>query len=155
MEPWSKNPVFCFTSDTDWASEDVIRRGRQKQVEGAVGSLEELRQDLADRGLEWTTGVVLTTRAWLGHTLEEILCSHAHIHVAEGEATRDATREALAALKIPSINQDEKSIPDLAAERLSMDDPDTWMKSRKPPDARNWSREERMTALGAWLNRGV
>jgi hypothetical protein len=36
-----------------------------------------------------------------------------------------------------------------------MDDPDTWMKSRKPPDTRNWSREERMTALGAWLNRGV
>jgi hypothetical protein len=133
--------------------EGVIRRGRKKQARAAVRSLDGLRRDLLDVELDWTRSVMLTTRAWLGHTLDEILCSHAHIHVAEGEATRDAIREALKTLGIPSVDQDEKSIPELAAELLGEDDPDAWMKGRRPPGARHWSREERLTALGAWLHR--
>jgi hypothetical protein len=37
------------------------------------------------------------------------------VYAAKVTLVRSDDREALAALRIPSINQDEKSIPDLAA----------------------------------------
>ena len=112
-----------------------------------------LREERAGQSLSWQRAVMLTTRAWLGHDLEGILSSHSHIHVYEGEAIRDATRAALAHLGIPCADQDEKSILEAANVELAISNADDYMKPRRPADTRSWSKEERLTALGAWLNR--
>jgi hypothetical protein len=132
--------------------EAVIRRGRAKQAAAAVERLARLKGDLDAAGLDWQRAVVLTARGWLGD-LEHILGSHAHIHVAEGEAIRDATRAALADLQILSTDQDEKSIAELAGKRLRVDDCDAMMKELRPVGIRSWRKEERSIALGAWLHR--
>ena len=105
-------------------------------------------------GLDWKLAVVLTGRGWLGD-LEHTLGSHAHIHAAEGEAIRSATRLALDAMGTVFINQDEKSILSAVSQQLncSQQDCDSMMKPLKPADAKSWRREERLIALGAWLNR--
>ncbi|HIG43864.1 MAG: hypothetical protein ABGY96_25175 [bacterium] len=98
---------------------------------------------------------MLTSRGWLGDDLEHILGSHAHIHVAEGEAIRSATRLALDAMGTVFIEQDEKSTLPEASRQLNCNllDCDSMMKRLKPADAKSWRKEERLIALGAWLNR--
>lgn len=132
----------------------VIASGRKKQVAAAKRRLRAYRSSLDEAGVEWTSAVVLVGRGWLGHDLEEILAHHAHIHVYEGEAVRDATRSALDALGIPWAEQDEKSVVQLAAERLGVKDSDDFMKPLRPAGLRNWTKEERMLGLAAWLNTG-
>ena len=131
----------------------VIRRGRRKQVAATRAQLDVFREMLKRQDLQWTRAVMLTARGRLGEDLEHILGSHAHIHVAEGEAIRDATRAALEAMNIDQIDQDEKSILPEASRHLACADCDTFMKDRRPSGAKSWRKEERMIALGAWLNR--
>ena len=132
----------------------IIRRGTHRQIEVAKKQLLAYRKNLMELGLDWKLAVVLTGRGWLGD-LEHTLGSHAHIHVAEGEAIRSATRLALDAMGTVFINQDEKSILSAVSQQLncSQQDCDSMMKPLKPADAKSWRREERLIALGAWLNR--
>jgi hypothetical protein len=133
--------------------EAVIRRGRRGQVRAAVRVLDGYRDELEAAELRWRRAVVLTGRGWLGHELEDILGSHAHIHVYEGEAIRDAVRQALAALDVEFVEQDEKSVADTAAERLGVADADAALKEARPSGVASWRREDRCLALGAWLHR--
>jgi len=131
----------------------IIRRGRQRQVRAARRVLGGYADTLEGAGLRWTRAVVLTGRGWLGHDLEDILSSHAHIHVYEGEAIRDATRQALKALGKAFVEQDEKSTLAAAADLLGAADPDALLKERRPPAVSTWRKEERLLALAAWLHR--
>jgi len=135
--------------------EAIIRRGTEKQISSARKRLKLYARMLAHQELQWTGAVVLTSRGWLGEDLEHILGAHAHIHVAEGEAIRNATRHALDSLSITFVNQDEKSILPAASEKMacSIEDCDSFMKTVKPPNTKSWRKEERTIALGAWLNR--
>lgn len=128
----------------------VVRRGRARQATAARGSLSAFRQTLLRQGLDWRQAVMLTGRGRLGD-LDHILATHARIHVAEGEAIRDATRDALRDLGIVCVDQDEKSILADAQRLLHDEDADHLMKSRRPASAAAWGREERLLALGAWL----
>ena len=76
-------------------------------------------------------------------------------HVAEGEAIRSATRLALDAMGTVFVDQDEKSILSAASQQLNcnLQDCDSLMKRVKPAEAKSWRQEERLIALGAWLNR--
>ena len=130
----------------------VIDRGRSKQLASATRVLRQLRQDLKGEGLVLQQCVMLTTRSIVYANLEEALAYHSHIHVAEGEAIRDATRGALKQMRLRCIGQDEKSIADEVSARLGWSNPDQEMKSRRPEGTRKWSKEERTVALGAWLH---
>lgn len=130
----------------------VIRRGKRRQLASAKKRLAAYRDALTAAGWEWQRAVMLTTRA-VSHDLAHTLRSHAHIHIAEGEAIRDATRAALGALKIDVADQDEKSILTTASRLLAVPDCDGMMKNLKPSGAKSWSKEERLIALGAWLRR--
>lgn len=130
----------------------VIRRGRAAQVTAARRQLAAYRDRLAAAGWSWDRAVVLVGRGRLG-SLEHTLASHAQIHVAEGEAIRAATRAALDALGVPWVDQDEKRIAAAAGKALGAADPDGRMKQLRPDGAAAWTREERLVALGAWLNR--
>jgi hypothetical protein len=130
----------------------IIRAGRRRQATAAKFRLRTLRSDLHGAGLRWERAVMLTGRGRIGD-LEHILASHAHIHVAEGEAIRDATRKAFRSLGIDLVDQDEKVILEVAGEQLEQKDCDAWLKAQRPPGFATWRREERLIALGAWLNR--
>ena len=135
---------------------DVVRRGRAGQATSAAEHLKAFRETLLAQDLRWTRSVVLTARGRLGDDLEHILGSHAHIHVAEGEAIRDATRAGLDQLAIPYVDQDEKVVPQQAAAALhyaDADECDALMKRVRPPGARSWTKEHRLIGLAAWLNR--
>jgi hypothetical protein len=132
----------------------VISAGRKKQVAATKKQLRAFQKSLVGQGLDWQRAVVLVGRGWMGHTLEEILGHHAHIHVYEGEAVRDATRSALDAIGVPWIEQDEKSVPELAASELRVRDSDGFMKPLRPDGVRSWTKEERLIGLAAWLGRG-
>jgi hypothetical protein len=131
----------------------VIRRGRRKQIRLARMRLGEYRDALAGDDRNWVRGVVLTGRGRLVDDLEDVLGSHAQIHVAEGEAIRDAARAALDALGITRADVDEKRILGEAAALLGVSegDCDALMREARPAQARHWTREERLLALGAWL----
>lgn len=129
----------------------VVRRGRRKQTLAARASQLGFHKTLEGQGLAWRRAVVLTSRGRLGD-LDHILGSHAHIHVAEGEAIRAATRAALRQLDIDSVDQDEKSIAAEARGLLDGRDADQVIKALRPAGAPSWAREERTLALGAWLH---
>jgi len=131
----------------------VIRRGRRAQVRSAKSALVTFRSLLEQQGFLWARAVVLTGRGRLGDDLEHILGSHAHIHIAEGEAIRDAARSALKVMNIDSVNQDEKSTLVQAQSALDCEDCDDLMKGLRPQGARSWAKEERLIALAGWLNR--
>jgi len=135
--------------------EAVIRQGKSKQLLAAKKHLVRYREQLADSELQWVGSVILTTRGRLGDDLESILGSHAHIHIAEGEAIRNAIRQALMALDMHYVEQDEKSILGLASRRLKLSESecDSTLKELKPSGTKSWRKEERLIALGAWLNR--
>lgn len=133
----------------------IIRRGRRRQVRAARRVLDHYRAELEAVGLNWRRAVVLTGRGWMGHDLEDILSSHAHIHVYEGEAIRDATRRALVALGIGYVEQDEKSTLVTVARDLAVADPDAWLRARRPDSVGAWRKEERLLALAAWLHRAA
>ena len=129
----------------------VIRRGRRKQSAAARARLQAFCGELEKAGYRWRRGVVLTARGRMDDDLEHMLGSHARIHVAEGEAIRDATRSALRKLSIEAVDQDEKRILHEAERLLRCRNCDGWMKSRRPPGTRSWTKEDRIIALGAWL----
>ncbi|MEQ8857472.1 MAG: hypothetical protein RIC56_02385 [Pseudomonadales bacterium] len=134
----------------------VVRRGRKRQVASACLALSGYQDSLRQRGLELTRAVLLTGRGRIGADLERLLGSHAQIHVAEGEAVRDALREALRALAVDRLEQDEKTVLARAATTLDESDPDAFLRSAPPPvrpPAGPWRKEERLLALAAWLHR--
>ncbi len=130
----------------------VIRAGRRKQVTATKKQLRAFRKQLEAEGLNWHGAVVLIGRGWMGHSLEEILAHHSHIHVYEGEAVRDAARTALDAIGVSWVEQDEKSVPALAAEQLHVKDSDALMKPLRPAGVRTWAKEERLIGLAAWMH---
>lgn len=133
----------------------VIARGRKRQVAAAKKCLAAYLDTLQQIDLRWTLAVVLTGRGKLGDELEHILGSHAHIHIAEGEAVRSAMRAALDAINVDYVLQDEKSVIADASRELDLgeDQCDLYLKELKPAGARSWCKEERLIALGAWLHR--
>lgn len=131
----------------------VVSRGRRRQVESATRVLSAYREQLAAAGMDWTRAVLLTGRGRLGDDLSRILASHAQIHVAEGEAIREAVRCALGALGVELLERDEKRVPDRAAQAFGGRDPDAELKASRPDPVSAWRREERLLAMAAWLDR--
>ena len=133
----------------------VIARGRKRQVAAAKKQLAAYLKALEEIDLQWTLAVILTGRGKLGAVLEHILGSHASIHIAEGEAVRSAMRAALDAINIDCVEQDEKSVLADAGRELDLDEDqcDRYLRELKPAGSRSWRKEERLIALGAWLNR--
>jgi len=133
----------------------VIARGRKRQVAAAKKQITAYLKVLEQNDLQWTLAVILIGRGKLADDLERILGSHAHIHIAEGEAVRSAMRAALDTINIDYVVQDEKSVLADAGRELDLgeDQCDSYLRELKPAGTRSWRKEERLIALGAWLNR--
>ncbi len=131
----------------------VIERAQRAQAAGAITALEVLRDELAGGGWDWQRAVLLTRRG-IVHDLEESLASHAHIHIAEGDAIRTALRRGFEALQIDWVPQDEKETSQTLAERVgsSAAKLDAALKDLKPDNAVSWSKEYRLLAMAAALH---
>ena len=131
----------------------LIERVRQLQDALAAAQLAALKASMAEQGLIWQRAALLVGRG-IVHTLEDTLSSHAHIHIAEGEAVRDAARAGLTALKAAWANQDEKDSMPLAAAQLglSSDELDQRLKQARPAGAKSWTKEHRTIAAAAWVS---
>ena len=132
---------------------EIVARGRKMQVEAATDVLGALRNRLDGT---FKLGVILEGRG-INVGLEHDLDSHAHIHVAEGRAVREAIRGALDQLGIDWLDYDEKSILGATAATRREDESttDTNWKQAKPATTRKWAKEERLLAMAAWLNRAI
>ncbi len=130
----------------------LVRRGRMRQDELTLNRLSRFRAELEASGCQWRQAVMLTGRGTAGD-LADTLRSHARIHVAEGEAVRQAGRAALQSLKVPCTDQDEKSAMALAGERLGRTtaELDTLLGNRRPPDTPSWNKEHRTICAAVWL----
>jgi len=133
----------------------VVRKGRAAQVQAAKKQFRAFSKKLEKEDWQWHRAVVLTGRGRLGGDLEKILSAHSKIHIAEGEAVRDAVRSAAASLRLLCVDQEEKAVLVEAAARLKTSEGlcDEEMKQLKPSGAKTWRQEERLLALAAWLNR--
>ncbi len=135
----------------------VIRRGREKQLEAATKALRVLRGELGKNNMRWTGATVLTGCGHLGNDLKDTVAAHAHIHVAEGDAVRDALRGALKRMRISCTNQDEKGAISEATTRLNLPDGtlDKHLKTIRPHAVADWTKEHRNIAAAAWLSTRV
>lgn len=131
----------------------VVNAGLRKQRHHTDKRLRELLSTLKVWPQPPGCGALFVGRGRTASSLERILASHAQIHVAEGNAVRDAVRRAFARQHIPLLEVDRKSLFDQAASRLSLDENtlDRHLKSLQPDNGGPWRQEERHCALAAWL----
>lgn len=86
-------------------------------------------------------------------SLERVLASHAQIHVAEGNAVRDAVRHALERRQISTLPLDRHALPERVTELIDLEAPaaEQLLRGLTPDNGGIWRREQRDCALAAWL----
>jgi len=136
--------------------ETTVKMGLQKQLEVTRRQFARLSRDLAVQGHKIKDAVILTGRGKLAASLAKILSSHTQIHVAEGVAVRQSVERALAAEGIRVHRMDEKSLPDLASEKLGLTESEAFevLSEARAGDIVTWKKEQKICALAAWLGVG-
>jgi hypothetical protein len=131
----------------------AIAEGRKAQARLATEAIADIVRALEAQKLKTVAGAVLATRAWLGHDLAGILGSHAHVHVYEGEAVRDAVRAGLKANKITAQDVGEKSLYAVAAKALKQSEArlKTTLTALRGGASGPWRQDQKLAALAAWL----
>lgn len=131
----------------------LIRRSRKQQDALTFGRLEQFRSELRRSGYDWVRTVVLTGRGNAGAGLDDALRSHARIHIAEGDAVREACRTACRRLQLRSDDQDEKSAAALACALLGCTAAalDGLLQARRPAAATSWAKEQRLISTATWV----
>jgi hypothetical protein len=132
--------------------EAIIAQGRKLQDEMATKSISRIISELAGNNMNVVAGAILTTRSWLGHSLEGILGDHAHVRIYEGEAVRAAIRSGLTGNGIAVVGCDERSMLQVTAEsngwsELEIQDVLAAMGKQA---GRPWRQDQKLAALAAW-----
>jgi len=130
----------------------LIEKSLALQATRTEARLLRYHVELSEAGLQWRHAVVLIGRG-IVHDLQNTLSSHAHIHIAEGEAVRQATRTALSHMRLPWVEQDEKSALAGASGllKISKEELENRLEQRRPEQARSWTKEHQTIAAAAWL----
>jgi hypothetical protein len=130
----------------------VVAQGRQTQERMASQAVAGIVAELTMRQLTVAGGAVLATRGLRLYSLQEALSHHAHVHVAEGMAVRDAVRFALEENKISSREFDQKSLYVEGAKALKLTEAGLKQKLiALGGRAKPWTQDQKLCALGAWL----
>ncbi|MFB3106140.1 MAG: hypothetical protein ACE1ZA_14645 [Pseudomonadales bacterium] len=102
--------------------QSVIRRGLKKQQRHTLGNLRKLLGAMSDLGFEIADAAILAGRGKLAASLDKVLASHAQIHIAEGNAVRQAVDASLKRLDVRVAWLDQKSLFEKAHEILALDE---------------------------------
>jgi hypothetical protein len=130
----------------------AVAQGRKTQERMASKAVADIVAELKAKKIKVIAGAVLATRGLQSYTLEEALSHHAHVHVAEGMAVREAVRLALKANKILLREFDQKSLYVEGAEALKLTE--ARLKQRLTElkgTAKPWTQDQKLCALAAWL----
>jgi hypothetical protein len=132
----------------------MVAEGRRRQDQLAAKGLHAIVRTLEEAGCKPVVAALLVNRAgWVTDLLEYSAAWPEHVLVAEGLAVRDALRFALKECRLKAIELDEKSLPELAANKLgrSSAEIDACVKELGGTVGRPWRKEQKLACLAAWL----
>jgi hypothetical protein len=131
----------------------AVAEGRARQDRLAAEGLRDLLDGLARSGRRPLVAALLVNRVdWVTDRLDFSLAWPEHVAIAELLAVRDALRAAFLECAIASVELDEKSLPDVAAEALdhSPEDIDGVLKELGRSAGKPWRKEQKLACLAAW-----
>ena len=130
----------------------VVRTGLRKQRSHTARHLKLLLRELPD----WPPierAALFVGRGRQAPGLERVLASHAQIHVAEGNAVRDAVRHAFSRHGIELMEIDRRMLFQRVTESLGRDEATVMaeLAALRPANGSVWRQEQKHCALAAWV----
>lgn len=155
-EPYQVASEMARDPDGKASAEAVaaVAEGRRRQDALATSNLQDIARRLENAGHERAVAALLVNRAgWVTNLLDYSLAWPDHVPVAEGLAVRDALRAALGSTGIETIEYDEKTLHDLAAQTLDLSPPgiDAHLKAMGTTAGKPWRKEQKLACLAAWI----
>ena len=132
----------------------IVAEGRRRQNQLATNGLQAIIHRLDAAGCKLAVAALLVNRAgWITDLLEYSLAWAEHIPVAENLAVREALRFAAGQCGVEMVEQDEKSLPELATKTLgvSLAELDARLKALGAPAGKPWRKEQKLACLSAWV----
>lgn len=128
-------------------------RQQQKVTTTNLGILLNELRELQDWQATTSWAALFTGRGKQPDTLMRTLASHAHIHIAEGNAVRLAVRQACATHGIQVALYDKRDFSNTVSTTLgrSLDDVLDMIGEFRPQDGGRWRKDEKLCALAAWV----
>jgi hypothetical protein len=135
-------------------AESAVAEGLKRQGKLAAKGLADIVRQLSEENYEPTVAALLVNRAgWVTDRLSYCLAFPDHPPVAEGLAVRDALRFAIKEQGLDIAELDEKTLPDLASQMLSLSTGaiDARLKTLGAAAGKPWRKEQKLACLAAWL----
>lgn len=132
----------------------IVAEGRRRQSQLATNSLQAIIHRLDAAGCKLAVVALLVNRAgWITDLLEYSLAWAEHVPVAENLAVREALRFAAGQCGVEVVEQDEKSLSELATKVLGVSSTklDDQLKSLGAPIGKPWRKEQKLACLCAWV----
>jgi hypothetical protein len=134
-------------------AEPLIRRCRENSITLATDAISALIAELVHCGHSVVGAAILGASGRPLPELPAILLSHALIHTAEGEFSREVLVRALEHCRLPVMKVKEKEVRERAGTALRLSVPDLQAmlaevgRSLGPP----WRQDEKLASLAAWI----
>lgn len=132
----------------------IVAKGRGRQNQLATNGLQAIIHRLDATGCKLAVIALLVNRAgWIADLLEYSLAWAEHVPVAETLAVREALRFAADQCSVNVVDQDEKSLPELATKALgvSSGELNNRLKALGAPVGKPWRKEQKLACLFAWV----
>lgn len=149
LEPYGVAAEMAGDAPAEAAA--AVAEGRERQDRLAA---ENLRTAIRHLEPEAALAALLVNRAgWITDRLSYSLAWPEHVPVAELLAVRDALRFGVRECGIDLVELDEKSLFDVAAERLEMspEEIEARLKALGASVGKPWRKEQKLACLAAWV----
>ncbi|MBO9714759.1 hypothetical protein [Sphingomonas sp.] len=136
-----------------------LGQGRAAEAADAVAEGRARQDRLAEAGLRaivdgpFVAALLVNRAGWVTNLLDYSLAWPDHVPVAEGLAVREALRTGLRACGVETLELDEKSLPERAAERLGLASAeiDARLKALGKAVGGPWRKEQKLACLAGWI----
>lgn len=132
----------------------AVAEGRGRQNHLAATGLRDIVDRLEGTGRDKIVAALLVNRAgWVTDLLDYGLAWPDHVPVAEGLAVREALRFGLKQSRIEAVELDEKSLPELTQDALTLSSAEiaSRLKDLGAMAGKPWRKEQKAACLAAWV----
>ncbi|ATE66201.1 hypothetical protein CMV14_18825 [Rhizorhabdus dicambivorans] len=132
----------------------AVAEGRRRQDMLAEAGLRNILHALERaEGTLVRAGLLVNRAGWVTDLLDYSLSWPEHVPVAEALAVREALRSGLSRCGIGTVELDEKSLADRAAQALALSpvEIDAQLKAFGATAGKPWRKEQKLACLAAWL----